>query len=660
MGIIFQNPSYILVTVSRKVLLGLFFVICFITMQDGRVSGVSGNLKGYRTRYNNVGGFLTPISPNTLPLDRHSNRKEISSSSSRPFSSSSSSPFFGQKSNSQYPSYLQSNQRRNNKVHLLKGKDLESQKETKRHLFKTIGNIFRGGKKSTNDENTKSDKLGNNKRNERPKNGLRYEQEKYRYNKEDDKDNELSLTFDDVKKAISSNEFLSRELLEQLLQAPLPIHPDLEHGELDNGLTYTILKNGAPPGRFDAYLEIFAGSADEEEDQQGIAHMCEHISYMGSRKRERLFGTGSQTNAFTDFHHTVYFACCPVEIPGTGQMLGRTKEMLPLALDALSEVLEARFEDSRLEKERAAILSEMSMVNTMDYRVECQILSSLHRENDLSLRFPIGKEHLIKSWKTEDAKKFHATHYTPDNAHLYIVGDFDTSSAKEYIQKHFGHLAPSNQNAKRKRETLKLMSRHFPPVTHHWTGGYWDKYTAKLPQHLKDGGGYGEPFVVNSIDSEEAKDFDAKKYDLVASPTGMKKIRKLQPHIFQHENIQAFSFHLFAKRPIERIVTLADYRRSVMKRIGILALQIRLNVLARDDPPFTFVEFNMLDSAREACAVCNLDILAEPEKWKQAITLSLQEIRRLGMFGISQSEFDRYIDAMYRGKFFLSCYILLF
>lgn len=63
-------------------------------------------------------------------------------------------------------------------------------------------------------------------------------------------------------------------------------------------------------------------------------------------------------------------------------------------------------------------------------------------------------------------------------------------------------------------------------------------------------------------------------------------------------NKQAFSFHLFAKRPIESVQTLADYRRSVMKRIAILALQIRLNVLARDDPPFTFIEFNQLDSAR--------------------------------------------------------------
>ena len=177
--------------------------------------------------------------------------------------------------------------------------------------------------------------------------------------------------------------------LAELMQTDLPEHPGLKKGVLPNGLRYAILRNAAPPGRFDAFLEIFAGSADELESQQGMAHIVEHISYMGSRKRERLFGTGSQTNAFTDFHHTVYFACCPVD---TLNLLGRPRPMLPMALDALSEVLEARFEESRLEKERAAILSEMSMVNTMDYRVECQILAALHAENKLALRFPIGKE----------------------------------------------------------------------------------------------------------------------------------------------------------------------------------------------------------------------------------------------------------------------------
>lgn len=54
-------------------------------------------------------------------------------------------------------------------------------------------------------------------------------------------------------------------------------------GRLENGLEYTILPNGNHCDRFEAYLEVLSGSADELEHQRGIAHFCEHVTYMGSR-----------------------------------------------------------------------------------------------------------------------------------------------------------------------------------------------------------------------------------------------------------------------------------------------------------------------------------------------------------------------------------------
>lgn len=80
------------------------------------------------------------------------------------------------------------------------------------------------------------------------------------------------------------------------LREPLPLHPDVRSGTLSNGMPYIILPNKSPPGRFEAHLQVFSGSSDELEPQQGIAHLTEHVAYMGSRKRELLFGTGSQTN----------------------------------------------------------------------------------------------------------------------------------------------------------------------------------------------------------------------------------------------------------------------------------------------------------------------------------------------------------------------------
>lgn len=93
------------------------------------------------------------------------------------------------------------------------------------------------------------------------------------------------------------------------LRDPLPVHPDVRSGTLPNGLPYVILPNKSPPGRFEAHLQVFSGSADELESQQGIAHLTEHVAYMGSRKRELLFGTGSQTNG-TGFPSCLRVCCC--------------------------------------------------------------------------------------------------------------------------------------------------------------------------------------------------------------------------------------------------------------------------------------------------------------------------------------------------------------
>jgi hypothetical protein len=206
-----------------------------------------------------------------------------------------------------------------------------------------------------------------------------------------------TTTFSAVKDAIEMGTLSDIGSVDDILRkTPIPQHPRIVTGRLDNGLEYSILPNANPAGRFECHLEIFAGSADELESQQGMAHMCEHVSYMGSRKRERLFGSSSQTNAQTDFHHTVYWAGCPTFQPSTN------KPMLPLALDALLDVMEAKFEASRVEKERSAILSEAAMVNTIDYRVEVQLLSALHSENRLHRRFPIGLTEQIASWTPEE------------------------------------------------------------------------------------------------------------------------------------------------------------------------------------------------------------------------------------------------------------------
>jgi len=443
----------------------------------------------------------------------------------------------------------------------------------------------------------------------------------------------------------------------------LPYHHNIKTGTLPNGLSYVILPNKSPAGRFEAHLQVFSGSCDELEPQQGIAHLTEHVAYMGSRKRERLFGTGSQTNAYTDFHHTVFYAACPTIAPGGGGgMMGRNGiPMLPMALDALVDVMEARVEPSRLEKERQAVLSEMTMVNTIEYRVECQILATLHRENRLAKRFPIGKESLIQSWKTDDVKTWHRTHYRPDNVLLYIVGDVDVAEAEKTVADRFGHITAEKQGKEIKIKELKpeasnlidaivsgkdvikaRQSWHYPPVKHEWSSGSNDNFVKEFSASDEDG------------DAEEAKydlhlqnDYELDEPVDLLGTEEIAEGKRIRPHIFRHELLQAFSFHLFAKRPVEPITDIQSFRRSLARRVALAALQIRLNVGGRsDDPAFTFVEFNQLDSAREGCSICSLDMTSEPYRWKEAICKAISEVRKLGVHGVTPSEMERYASAL--------------
>jgi hypothetical protein len=45
---------------------------------------------------------------------------------------------------------------------------------------------------------------------------------------------------------------------------------------------------------------------------QGVAHLVEHVTFLGSKRRESLLGTGARANAYTDFHHTVFHVHAPL------------------------------------------------------------------------------------------------------------------------------------------------------------------------------------------------------------------------------------------------------------------------------------------------------------------------------------------------------------
>ncbi|KAI3455136.1 hypothetical protein Pfo_011799 [Paulownia fortunei] len=423
---------------------------------------------------------------------------------------------------------------------------------------------------------------------------------------------------------------VERTEFERFLNFELPSHPKLHRGQLKNGLRYLILPNKVPPNRFEAHMEVHVGSIDEEDDEQGIAHMIEHVAFLGSKKREKLLGTGARSNAYTDFHHTVFHVHSPTSTKDS------EGDLLPVVLDALNEIaFHPKFLASRVEKERRAILSELQMMNTIEYRVDCQLLQYLHSENKLSKRFPIGLEEQIKKWDADKIRKFHERWYFPGNATLYIVGDIDNiSKTVNHIEAVFGQTGTENEVA-----TAPSPSAF---------GAMASFLVPKLSVGLAGGLSHER----SSVSMEQSKNFRRERH-AVRPPVQHNwsipgiLIDAKPPQIFQHELLQNFSINMFCKIPVNKVRTYGDLRNVLMKRIFLSALHFRINTRYKSsNPPFTSVELDHSDSGREGCTVTTLTVTAEPQNWRNAIKVAVQEVRRLKEFGVTKGELSRYLDAL--------------
>lgn len=354
---------------------------------------------------------------------------------------------------------------------------------------------------------------------------------------------------------------------EALLHQELVPHPNLEVGSLPNGLRYVILPNVTPPARFEAHLEVHAGSVDESEVEQGIAHLVEHVTFLGSKKREGLLGTGARSNAYTDFHHTVFHVHSPHANGNTGEA------MLPAVLDALTEIaFEPEFLPSRIEKERKAVVAEAQMMNTIEYRVDCQLLQYLHWENALGYRFPIGKMDQVEKWQRQEIMDFWGRHYFPANATLYVVGDVDVATTKQLIADTFGRVPPSLNTPSPAAAELdaSIMASAATVGDGMATNGAAPE--AENGAHSKangNGNGNGASNGAHGAESGVLLESGAPQQGSLVRPPvehqwGCGPLlhgnRPAPISIFRHRLLQLFQLSVFCKLPIRPMTTMQDLR----------------------------------------------------------------------------------------------------
>ncbi|HRE52049.1 MAG TPA: insulinase family protein [Flavitalea sp.] len=225
------------------------------------------------------------------------------------------------------------------------------------------------------------------------------------------------------------------------LSLELPLDPRLKMGKLENGLTYYIRENKKPEKIVELRLAVNVGSINEDDDQQGLAHMTEHMAFNGTkrfRKNEIIsflqdIGVkfGADLNAYTGFDETVYILPIPTDKPGN--------------LEKGFQVLEdwagqVTFLDEDIDDERAVILEESRLGKGANDRMFRKIFPGLFEGSKYARRLPIGLDSIIKNFPYEAIRRFYKNWYRPDLMAVIVVGDITTAAAEEMIKKHFSHL----------------------------------------------------------------------------------------------------------------------------------------------------------------------------------------------------------------------------
>jgi zinc protease len=225
------------------------------------------------------------------------------------------------------------------------------------------------------------------------------------------------------------------------LAQTLPLDPAVRIGKLRNGFTYYIRHNEEPKNRVLFYLANKVGSVLENDDQRGLAHFIEHMSFNGTKKfpKNELVNYlqrtgvrfGADLNASTGFDETIYQLPIPSDNPETVQ------HGLQIMRDWAQD---ATLDPAEIDKERGVVLEEKRLKKGAGERMQSQYLPLLLNNSIYANRLPIGTEEVLSTFKPQTIKKFYQDWYRPDLQALIVVGDVDVDQMEKDIKMKFSDL----------------------------------------------------------------------------------------------------------------------------------------------------------------------------------------------------------------------------
>lgn len=205
--------------------------------------------------------------------------------------------------------------------------------------------------------------------------------------------------------------------------------------KLSNGITVVMetmpyLKSAS----FGVWVKV--GSANEDESNNGIAHMIEHMMFKGTKNRtarqiaDEMARIGGNLNAFTSKECTSYYATA-------------LSEHLPMAIRIIGDMLNNSLIDEKaLKKEKSVILEEIDMYEDSPEDLGHDMLQQkIWRGHPLGYIIS-GKKTVVRKVSRNQILEFMDTFYTGENIIISIAGNFDQQEILSLVEEEFGKIRP--------------------------------------------------------------------------------------------------------------------------------------------------------------------------------------------------------------------------
>ena len=215
---------------------------------------------------------------------------------------------------------------------------------------------------------------------------------------------------------------------------------------LDNGLR--VVYAPSPTNTVYLGLALDAGTRDETDEESGMAHFAEHLSFKGTSRRTsrqiitHMESVGGDLNAFTGKEETVYYCTCQ-------------KEHFRRAMDLLFDVVfNSRYPQEEMDKEVEVVIDEIESYNDSPSELIYDDFEAMLFQGHPLGRNILGNAERLRQFKSEDVARYTRRLYTPDRTVLFVYGNVELDEILRRI--------PNNILSEARQSIVRAQTIHCP------------------------------------------------------------------------------------------------------------------------------------------------------------------------------------------------------